>query len=172
MQYIKFSLLFIIIIFISACATQDNAIFSSDSTNKKEVNQRTGEISTINNPNVDLDFSKSKLETIYVAGGCCWGVDAYCERICGVFETESGYANGTGENPTYETVMTGKENFVETVKVTFDPERVTVDELLTYFFRAIDPTVKDQQGNDIGVQYRTGIYYDKNSHKHIIEDEV
>src|SRR5699024_5334373 len=77
-----------------------------------------------------------------------------------------------GENPTYETVMTGKENFVETVKVTFDPERVTVDELLTYFFRVIDPTVKDQQGNDIGVQYRTGIYYDKNSHTNIIVDEV
>src|SRR5699024_3962241 len=143
-----------------------------DSTNKKEVNQRTGEISTINNPNVDLDFSKSKLETILFAGGCFWGVDAYFERIFGVFETEYGYANGTGENATYETVMTGKDNFVETVKVTFDQERVTVDELLTYFFRVIDPTVKDQQGNDISDQYRTGIYYDKNSHKYIIEDEV
>lgn len=172
MQYIKFSLLFIVIIFISACATQDSPIFSSDSTNKKEINQRTGEVSTINNPNEDLDFSKSKLETIYFAGGCFWGVDAYFERIFGVFETKSGYANGTGENPSYESVMTGKENFAETVKVTFDPERVSVDELLTYFFRVIDPTVKDQQGNDIGVQYRTGIYYDKNSHKHIIEDEV
>src|SRR5699024_1791859 len=83
---------------------------------------------------------------------------------------KSGYANGTGENPSYESVMTGKGNFAETVKVTFDPERVSVDELLTYFFRVIDPTVKDQQGNDIGVQYRTGIYYDKNSHKHITED--
>src|SRR5699024_1387414 len=93
-------------------------------------------------------------------------------RIFRVVENKSRYANGTGENPTYETVMTGKENFVETVKVTFDPERVTVDELLTYFFRVIDPTVKDQQGNDIGVQYRTVIYYDKNSHKHISEDEV
>src|SRR5690625_5784709 len=67
MQYIKFSLLFIVIIFISACATQDSPIFSSDSTNKKEFNQRTGEVSKINNPNEDLDFSKSKLETIYFA---------------------------------------------------------------------------------------------------------
>src|SRR5690625_6358154 len=102
MQYIKFSLLFIVIIFISACATQDSPIFSSDSTNKKEFNQRTGEVSKINNPNEDLDFSKSKLETIYFAGGCFWGVDAYFERIFGVFETKSGYANGTGENPSYE----------------------------------------------------------------------
>src|SRR5690625_5037772 len=68
--------------------------------------------------------------------------------------------------------MTGKGNIAETIKVTFDPERVSVDELLTYFFRVIDPTVKDQQGNDIGVQYRTWFFYDKNCHKHIIEDEV
>src|SRR5699024_70290 len=150
-----FSLLFIVIIFISACATQDSPISSSDSTNKKEVNQRTGEVSTINNPNEDLGFSKMKLETIYFAGGCFWGVDAYFARMCGAFGIKSGYAKATGENPSYDSVMTSKGNFAETVIVTFDPERVSVDELLTYFFRVIDPTVKDQQGTDIGVQYRT-----------------
>src|SRR5699024_10567083 len=74
--------------------------------------------------------------------------------------------------PTYETVMTGKENFVETGKVTFDQERVAVDALLTYFSRVIDPTEKDKQGNDIGVEYRTESYYDKISLKHIIDDAV
>src|SRR5699024_8009381 len=134
--------------------------------------QRTGEVSTIKNLTEDLDFSKSTLETIYFAGGCLWGVDADFERIFGVVETKSGYANGTGENPSYESVMTGIEDVADTVKVTLDPERVSVDALLTYVFRVIDPTVKDQEGNDVGVQYRTGIYYDKNSHNHIIEDEV
>src|SRR5699024_6458745 len=152
---------------ISACATQDSPISSSDSTNKKEVNQRTGEVSTINNPNEDHGFSKSKLETIYFAGGCFWGVDAYFERIFGVFETKSCYANGKGENPSYESVMTGKGNFADTLTLTFDPERVSVYVLLTYFFPVIYPTVKAQQGTDFCDQYRTGIYYDKNSHKHI-----
>src|SRR5699024_8230421 len=144
MQYIKFSLLFIVIIFISACATQDSPISSSDSTNKKEVNQRTGEVSTIDNPNEDLGFSKSKLETIYFAGGCFGGVDAYFARVFGVSEPSSGYANGTRENPSHGSVMTGKGNSAERAKVTFDPERVPVDQLFTSCFRVIHPTVKDQ----------------------------
>lgn len=124
------------------------------------------------NPNRRVDYSESHLEKIYFAGGCFWGVEAFFKRIYGVASTTSGYANGTGENPTYETVMTGEDNFVETVEVLYDPERISLHELLDYFFKVIDPTMKNQQGNDRGVQYRTGIYYINNNDVSILNDRV
>ncbi len=172
MKIIRFATLFLIIMLISACSTGEDSNFSSNSNKEKDSDKRTGEVTDVENPNTDLNFSNSDLETIYFAGGCFWGVDAYFERVFGVSETKSGYANGTGTDPTYNSVMTGNEGFVEAVEVVFDPERVSVEELLDYLFRVIDPTVKDQQGNDVGVQYRTGIYYEEDSHKNIIEDAV
>jgi len=172
MRSIKFLILILIIMIISACSTEENSFLSSNSTGEKNSEKSTGEVTNIENPNLDVDFSNSNLETIYFAGGCFWGVDAYFERVFGVSETKSGYANGIGTDPTYNSVMSGKEGFVETVRVNFDPDRVSVEELLDYLFRVIDPTVKDQQGNDVGVQYRTGIYYEEDSHKTIIENAV
>lgn len=118
----------------------------------------------------DLDYTNSELATIYFAGGCFWGVEAYFEQIYGVYDVTSGYANGTGENPTYEQVMTGKPGFAETVEVQYDPDRVSLEELVTHFYRIIDPTLLNQQGNDRGVQYRTGIYYTDPAEATMIED--
>lgn len=96
---------------------------------------------------------------IYLAGGCFWGIEKYLKLIKGVVYTEVGYANGLTTNPTYEEVCSGDTNFVETVKVTYDPTIITLSFLLELYFDAIDPTSESQQGGDIGTQYRTGIYY-------------
>lgn len=124
------------------------------------------------NVNEHLNYEDSPLKTIYFAGGCFWGVEAYMERVYGVSNTESGYANGDGENPTYEDVMKETQQFAETVKVTYDPERVSLETLMDYLFRVIDPTLENQQGNDKGVQYRTGIYYDDPEDAQTVTDLV
>lgn len=96
---------------------------------------------------------------IYLAGGCFWGVEAYMARIDGVIDAVSGYANGKTENPSYEDLIYRNSGHAETVKVLYDSKRLSLDEVLIYYFRIIDPTSLNRQGNDIGVQYRTGIYY-------------
>jgi len=97
-------------------------------------------------------------KTIYLAGGCFWGVEAYFKKIEGVLDTEVGYANGSIENPTYEQVCTGTSGFAETVKLSYEDEEISLNELLEHLFRIIDPTSINKQGNDVGSQYRTGIY--------------
>ncbi len=115
------------------------------------------------NPNVNVNYDKSKLKEIYLAGGCFWGVEAYIARIYGVYDVTSGYANGNTENPTYEEVSYEHTGHAETVHVLYDPERISLEKLLDYYFKIIDPTSLNRQGNDQGEQYRTGIYYvDKN----------
>lgn len=95
---------------------------------------------------------------IYLAGGCFWGVDAYFKRIKGVLDAVSGYANGSTENPSYEDVIYRQTGHAETVKVTYNPQHISLDQLLQHYFRIIDPTTLNRQGNDRGTQYRTGIY--------------
>lgn len=111
------------------------------------------------NPNDSLDFDQEKLKDIYLAGGCFWGLEAYMSRIYGVYDAVSGYANGNTLNPSYEDLIYKHTGHAETVKVTYDPDRLDLDTLLAYYFRVIDPTSLNRQGNDRGVQYRTGIYY-------------
>ncbi len=106
----------------------------------------------------DPTYAASSRE-IFLAGGCFWGVEAYMARIDGVIDAISGYANGETENPSYEDVSFGDSGHAETVKVVYDPARITLEELLIYYFKIIDPTSLNRQGNDVGVQYRTGIYY-------------
>lgn len=97
-------------------------------------------------------------EIIYLAGGCFWGMQAYCKRIDGVVEAVSGYANSEVPAPDYRMVCSGLSGAVEAVAVTYDPDRLTLGEVLHYYFRVIDPTSVDCQGNDRGRQYRSGIY--------------
>lgn len=99
------------------------------------------------------------IHTIYLAGGCFWGVEAYFRRIDGVSEAVSGYANGRTENPSYEDVCHRNTGHAEAVKVVFDDEKISLADVLQYYFRIIDPTLLNRQGNDVGEQYRTGIYY-------------
>lgn len=98
-------------------------------------------------------------KTIYLAGGCFWGVEKYLSLIPGVLETEVGYANGKTANPTYKEVCYNDTGHAETVRVVYDTSRLPLRELLFRFFDVIDPTSVNKQGHDTGVQYRTGIYY-------------
>ena len=98
------------------------------------------------------------MKTIYLAGGCFWGVQKYFDQFDGVISTEVGYANGPEKAPSYEEVCRSSGH-AETVKVEYDESKITLTELLKYYFLVIDPTSVNKQGNDVGVQYRTGIYY-------------
>lgn len=95
---------------------------------------------------------------IYLAGGCFWGTEAFMQRINGVIDAESGYANGGTLNPTYRDVCNGSGH-AEVVKVTYNAEQISLETLLDYYFKVIDPVSVNQQGADKGIQYRTGIYY-------------
>ena len=95
---------------------------------------------------------------IYLAGGCFWGCQKYFDLIDGVLQTEVGYANGPTENPSYEQVK-AHSGHAETVRVAYDPARIPLEALLEKYFAVIDPTSVNRQGEDFGVQYRTGIYH-------------
>lgn len=99
------------------------------------------------------------MKEIYFAGGCFWGTEHYFKQIRGVISTEVGYANGNTSNPTYEEVYTDTTGFAECVKICYDSDVVELRLLLEMFFRSIDPTSLNRQGNDVGTRYRTGIYY-------------
>lgn len=96
---------------------------------------------------------------IVLAGGCFWGMEAYFKRISGVLGTEVGYANGVVEAPNYEQVCTNTTGHAEVVYITYNPKVVSLETLLSHFWRVIDPTTRNRQGPDVGSQYRTGIYY-------------
>lgn len=99
------------------------------------------------------------MKEIVLAGGCFWGVEEFLSRINGVIKTEVGYANGNTLNPTYEDVCYKNTYFAEVCKVTYDENTLSLQNLLKKFFTIINPTSLNRQGNDVGSQYRTGIYY-------------
>ncbi|KFI65781.1 peptide-methionine (R)-S-oxide reductase MsrB [Bifidobacterium cuniculi] len=94
----------------------------------------------------------------YMAGGCFWGLERYLQEVDGVLDTAVGYAQSRIPQPTYRQVCSGATDAVETVRVTFDPERVSLRTLTLLFLEAIDPFTADRQGNDVGRQYRSGLY--------------
>lgn len=112
------------------------------------------------------------IKTIYLAGGCFWGVQAYFSLIDGICETFTGYANGNCENPTYEKVCTGATNFAETVKIEYDTDKISLYEILDHFFGIIDPTSVNKQAFDIGTQYRSAIYYIDDEDEKIIKEKM
>ncbi len=104
-----------------------------------------------------------------LAGGCFWGLEEILRGIPGVVKTEVGYAGGTTLDATYEEVSTGTTGHAEAVRIVFDPERLSYDELLGYFFRMHDPTTPNRQGNDVGTQYRSAIFYADEDERRIDE---
>jgi peptide-methionine (S)-S-oxide reductase len=98
-------------------------------------------------------------ETITLGGGCFWCLEAVYEQVDGVVAVESGYSNGHVQAPTYEQVCAGDTGHVEVVRVQFDPARISLREVLEIFFVIHDPTTLNRQGNDVGPQYRSGIYW-------------
>lgn len=112
------------------------------------------------------------IKTIYFAGGCFWGIQHLFSLVPGVTGATAGYANSNVAEPTYRQVCTGRTDAAETVKVDYDTDCVTLDELIDLYFQAVDPTTLNRQGNDIGSQYRTGIYYSDQADAATVDNAV
>ena len=113
------------------------------------------------------------MKEIYFAGGCFWGVQKLFSPLPGVIKTVVGYANGRDDiDPTYQRVCQGDTQYKECVYVQYDPQIISLEKLVEIFFYVVDPTVKNQQGHDIGTQYQTGIYYTNAEDETIIKTYV
>ena len=110
------------------------------------------------------------MKTIYLAGGCFWGLQKYLDLQNGVVSTVVGYANGSTEFPTYEQVKSQESGHAETVKTEYDENIITLTSLLEKYFAVIDPVSLNKQGEDAGISYRTGIYYTENGQLQEIEE--
>ena len=114
------------------------------------------------------DYDETKVKVIHLAGGCFWGLEAYMQKLNGVEDAVSGYANGKTENPSYYDLKTS--GHAETVKVVYNPDIISLEDILAHYLRVVNPVSVNKQGNDVGTQYRTGIYYTDEADKTIIEN--
>jgi peptide methionine sulfoxide reductase msrA/msrB len=118
-------------------------------------------------------FAKKKsgdaLSTATLAGGCFWGMEDILRKLPGVVDTRVGYTGGYEKNPTYETVKKGTSGHAEAIEIRFDPKKVSYEKILELFFKMHDPTTKNRQGNDIGTQYRSAIFYQDETQKKVAE---
>ncbi|HHU79811.1 MAG: peptide-methionine (S)-S-oxide reductase MsrA [Bacilli bacterium] len=109
-----------------------------------------------------------EVKELVLAGGCFWGVEAYYKQLYGVVKTSVGYTDGDTENPTYEDLKAGRVNHVEACKIWYRPDQISFETLLEHFFRIVDPTALNYQGNDIGIQYRNAIFFQNEEERDII----
>lgn len=110
------------------------------------------------------------LHTITLGGGCFWCTEAVFERVRGVTQVQSGYSNGQAPRPTYEQVCSGRTGYNEVVRLTFDPAVISTVQILEIFFATHDPTTLNRQGNDVGTQYRSGIYFHTPEQQQVAQD--
>jgi methionine-S-sulfoxide reductase len=113
-----------------------------------------------------------KTEKITLGGGCFWCIEAFYEELKGLEKVESGYSGGTTENPSYNKVCEGKTGHAEVVQITYNPEIISLTNILEVFFKLHDPTSKDKQGADIGTQYRSIILFHTNEQRKIVENTI
>lgn len=130
---------------------------SKATTNKTEI------------PNTMINNNNEKLEKATFGAGCFWCVEAIFERVEGVIEVVSGYSGGFVDNPSYKEVCTGKTGHAEVVQVTFNPDIIGFEELLEIFWKTHDPTTLNRQGNDVGPQYRSAVFYHNEEQKSLAE---
>jgi len=124
-------------------------------------------------------FNKTKMKQkggkqiiAYFSGGCFWGLEKKLKNVVGVKKTQVGYMGGKKQNPTYELICSGKTNHAETVKVFYDNQKITYEELVNIFFNLHDPTTLNKQGPDIGKQYRSIVFYKNKKEKQILENII
>jgi methionine-S-sulfoxide reductase len=110
-------------------------------------------------------MSEDNLATAVFGGGCFWCVEAVFDELSGVHSVVSGYAGGESKNPTYEQVCGGRTGHAEVIKIEFDPEQISFRDLMTVFFATHDPTTLNRQGNDVGTQYRSAIFFGNEEQK-------
>jgi methionine-S-sulfoxide reductase len=118
-------------------------------------------------PRKETSMQGTKVATL--AGGCFWGVQELIRKLPGVVESTVGYTGGTTADPTYEQVHTGRTGHAEAVQIVYDPRQISYEALLRYFFRLHDPTTKNRQGNDLGTQYRSAIFYHDEEQRAVAE---
>jgi peptide methionine sulfoxide reductase msrA/msrB len=135
-------------------------IFFNMNNNSKKDNERETTM-------VIPDYKNSRYKEIYLAGGCFWGLQAYIDRIIGIEFTSVGYANGKTDQTDYSSIK--ETGHAETVYVVYDPEKISLARLLGYYYAVIDPTALNRQGNDMGGQYRSGIYYVDEEDREVID---
>ena len=126
---------------------------SNDSSSAPSTDGSTG-----GNPAPANSESTVNKATATFGNGCFWCTEAVLEQLDGVLEVTSGYTGGSVDNPTYEQVCSGTTGHAEVVQITFDPQRISYDDLLNWFFRSHDPTTLNRQGADVGTQYRSAIF--------------
>src|SRR5256885_635238 len=114
----------------------------------------------------------AKEETAVFGGGCFWCIEAVFQRLTGVTHVESGYMGGHIDNPTYRQVCGGDTGHVEVLRVTFNPDEITLPDLLDVFFAVHDPTTLNRQGNDTGEQYRSAIFYNDEEQQRVAEEKI
>lgn len=166
MKLIKITgLLMVLVMVLAACGTSEERQIEKIEETIKTLDQEKAAATPVNST------MPGEVKEIYLAGGCFWGVEEYMDRLTGVIDVTSGYANGSTENPTYQEVI-GGSGHAETVHVTYDSSLTDLRTLLLYYFKVIDPTSLNKQGNDRGVQYRTGIYYTEEAEVSIINEVI
>jgi len=121
---------------------------------------------------INQTMNNGNLETITLAGGCYWCIEAIYERLDGVVKVESGFSGGTMKNPSYRDVCTGETGHAEAVQITYDKTKTSLDEIFKVFFTVHDPTTLNRQGADEGTQYRSAIFYRNEEQKKAAESVI
>ena len=125
-----------------------------------------------NTKQIEIDMEGKNIKEIYFAGGCFWGTEHLFQLVRGVVATEVGYANGKVKDPSYEQVISQTTGFAEAVKVQYDADEVNLPLLISLFYKSIDPTTLNRQGNDVGDNYRSGIYTTDKDTEAIVKTEA
>jgi len=147
---------------LTACAQNDDHFKTTQTF--KEMNAGTAQAAQTNKDN------HKHLETATFAAGCFWCTEAQFQQLQGVEKVESGYEGGHVKNPTYKEVCTGTTGHAEVCNISYDPSKITYDELLAAFWTSHDPTQLNRQGNDVGTQYRSAIFYHNEEQKKKAEE--